>query len=319
MATTQKQQKQDAEEFAQSFDTPDQEAPEQSEDQAFGITPPEVSADDGQGDGTPAAVSDSTPEGGESAPEAPAESQAEEAAEPAAEEATETPAAESAEAATEEPSQQEKSWEGRLRKREEELAAREAALKEKEGALGDASEPAAEVQDVVEDVQSGKISAEDARQKLAEDFGPEFVDMIDAIASASGANAIGDHMRPVAQNVDAIISHIRDEAARRHFEELAGAHPDFAEVATAPEFQVFLSTRPEEMKATDKATLENGSAKEIIALLDAYKKGSEQVDNSENQAIDEAADAGEGVRSNGIKLPETPTASDDYDKAWDEA
>lgn len=321
MATTEEQLKQEGSEFEAAFNQPDPDVQGTSEDEAFGITP-DVSADTGEGEGEPVTTTVEEPAG--EGTELPAE----EAAEPVAEELGETPVEEAAEVPAE-PSQQERSWEGRLRKREEELAAREAALRDAESkSAAPAGDPAAEVDGGLEGEEpSGDITAEQAIAKLAEDFGDEFVGMIVAIATAKAKEAAaavaGESVSGVSQNVEGIISHLRNRAAREHFKAIHAMHPDFQEMHAAPEFEAYLVSLPEAEQADARSVLESGEADDVNALLTAYKNSQTQTDNSENTDAapedDGWGDEAEGVRSSGIRLPSSPADSDDYAGAWDNA
>lgn len=309
MATTKEQQEKNQQDFAASFGEDQQAAPEQTEDQAFGITPEDGANSPGEdGDvGNAPAVAIVIPEEGAAA---------EEAAETPAEQATEGAAGEAAE---EMPpmSQNDKTWDGRLRKREEEIAAREQALSEKEKAgVTESHEESGEVGGDADGSESGLMSAEEAMQKLSEDFGPDFVQMIVAIATSKAKEeamaTAGQTVQAVSQNVEAIIAHLNDAGQRDHFKAINGAHPDFMDVANSPEFQQWLSTRPTEEQENDKRILASGNADEIIDILHQFKKAGEPQQ-------DDGADDAEGVRGGGIQLPNTPAASGDYEEAWNQA
>ena len=174
------------------------------------------------------------------------------------------------------------------------------------------------------------MTAAEAMKMLAEDFGDDFVKMIEVIASAkakeAGAAVAGEKFGEVTKTVDEIISNIVDERAKAHFERIADAHPDFNEVGSSPEFSSWVGSLPEDKKADAERVVANGSAKEIIKLLDTYKAqasapASQSGGNQGAQtdpAVDAAMDAAEGVRSSGLKLPEEPAKSDGYEDAWKE-
>ena len=317
MAMNQQQINDDEQAYAAAFDEDMAPAAEPSEDEAFGIKPPVEDAP---------AASDGGTEG-----EAPAVALviAEDEPEPAAEQATE-PTPEPADEGPTDPKeiQRQKSWEGRLRAREEELARREAALKASQGQakeepteglesaaerLEDAGEPekAKAVEQAADAIENGDMTAEQAMKVLADDFGPEFVRMIEAIA-ASKAEAAGRTVAERAagelgQSVQSIIDNIVDDRERRHFEAIADAHPDFAEISDNPEFAEFAKSYQDgERIATE------GSAREINKMLSDFKKSRQQ----EPQKPDPAVEAAEGVRSSGLRLPTAPTQADGYEEAW---
>lgn len=232
--------------------------------------------------------------------------------------------------------QRQKSWEGRLRAREAELAEREAKLSKTdmpraepaeiaepgEGSESEAMEKAADqlaasgdeagaekVEQMAEQVESGDLTAEQAMKILSEDFGPEFVKMIEVIAGskaqAAASKVAQEATGQLGQSVQEIIDTIVDDKARSHFETIAAKHPDFADVAATPEFNEFVKSYPggEEIAAA-------GSAKDIVKMLDKYKS------NQKPAEPDPAVDAAEGVRSSGMRLPEAPSKADGYEDAW---
>lgn len=316
MAMNQQQINDDEQAYAAAFDEDMTPVAEPSKDEAFGLTPPAEDAP---------AASDAGTEG---EPPAVAMIIAEDEPEPAAEQAGEPmpePASEDEGPTDPKEIQRQKSWEGRLRAREEELARREAALRSQaqstEG-LEDAAEKledsgetekAKAVEEAADAIESGDMTAEQAMKVLADDFGPEFVRMIEAIA-ASKAEAAGRTIAERAtgelgKSVQSIIDNIVDDRERRHFEAIADAHPDFAEISENPEFAEFAKSYQDGERIASE-----GSAREINKMLSDFKKSRQQ----EPRKPDPAVEAAEGVRSSGLRLPEAPSQADGYEDAWKE-
>jgi hypothetical protein len=122
--------------------------------------------------------------------------------------------------------QREKSWEGRLKAREEELRMREEALAAGGSkpaapaaeAPGDAMEDAGEaVVDMAAAVNAGEMTAEQAMKTLEEDFGPEFVKMLDVLVSAKAGSAVDSKVGAVSKTVDQLIGELVDDKSRTHF------------------------------------------------------------------------------------------------------
>lgn len=292
--------------FADSFNEDTPAPAEQTEDEAFGLNIPEADEvpDDNSGDsGDPAlmiAIEAAPAEGAEEAGEAPAaELQAEEA-----------PAEEAPAEIEPEMTQNDRTWEGRLKKREEELKAREEALKAREeGVDNEAAEESAEGEGdgQVDDIEGMK-------SRLAEDFGQEFLDTIVAIAKSEASAVAGSHVDDIRNSVGDIINGINDDRARRHFETIHDAHPDFVEVSESPEFKEFVSNLPPTDRSEAERVIAAGSAREINALLTQFKQSAGAAGN------DDALEAAEGVRSSGIRLPKPPAAADDdFVSAWNES
>jgi hypothetical protein len=252
--------------------------------------------------------------------------------------------------------QQLRSWQGRLKKAEEDLkkaGATEGKKPDEEAAeaieqVGEQAEDtgntalAEGAEQLGEQVESGEISAEDAFKQLSEDFGEPFVKMIEAvarkIAAEAGSQAGSDKAGELGKTLDELISSISSDKERKHYEQIAEAHPDFNEIDGSGTFKAWLDGLPETAKAKAMKTVEGGSAKDVIALLDDYKAAhpddaaEEAVESPSVEAAEEkqeakagttsndaALDAAEGVRSGGgMRLPEEPKSNkQDYASAWD--
>lgn len=293
-----------------------------------GITPPADDApaqNDGATGGEPAAVVLAVADG----------EQIENAEGAATADATTTSASEDL---SEEPTdpkelQRIRSWEGRLRAREAELAKKEAALKSQaggdepgEGQASEGLEQAAEqlaadgnkegadaVEQVAEQVESGEITPAQAMKILADDFGEDFVKLIQTIAGAQAQEAASKVAKEATgqfgQTIEQVIGNIADDRERAHFETIADAHPDFLEVTETPEFNEFIKQYPDGERIAD-----GGTAREIVKLLSKFKEASKPAPSEPDPAID----AAQGVRSGGLRLPEAPMKAEGYEAAWDQ-
>lgn len=237
-----------------------------------------------------------------------------------------------------------KSWEGRLKAMEAKLKAAGADTPEEQTeAVAEAIEQAADttdtpadeekVEQIADQVEEGSISPEQAMKQLAEDFGDDFVRMIEAIATAkareAGGQAAADKVGELKGTVDEIIGDIVDSKAKAHFERIAEAHPDFSEIGESEEFKTYIESLPDDQKGPALETIAGGSAKSIIKLIDGFKAANKaggdatpELTEAKESIVDEVSDdmldAAEGVRSSGMKLPEQPQKSDDYAAAWDQ-
>lgn len=322
MATTLEDLKNQDDEYSAAFAEPEQEKPEVSEDEAFGLLP------------EPAEDGTSTPSEEGASEEAPVVSIT--AEEPAEEEPTEKPA-------MTKDQQREASWEGRLKAREAELKAREDALKAMEAELqqsktsvespaeekaeeaAEESSEAAQLSEVVKQVEDGDMSADDAMKQLSSDFGPEFAKAVSALinkAAMDTASKIADErIGPVNKTIEELIAGITDKSERDHFEAIADAHPDFNEIAKSQDLNDYLDSLSDADRAKAKNTIDKGSARQIVKLLDSVKAFAASQKQADEQPADAetvaAMDAAEGVRSKGLRIPEKPSASSDsYEDAW---
>lgn len=308
-------------EYAEEFNT-DRAPTEQSEDDAFGLTP----SDADQGAGTPAATD--TP-----AVAIVVDTEAAPTDAPASEAETMAPAAaegEGDENLSPEDLQRKRSWEGRLRKREEELAAREAALKGGVEAEPMAEEAAAgEGEGLIPDGESageaaGEMTAEQAADKLSGDFGDDFVKMIRLVAGAS-TSELGPRFDALREGLQDLTS----DREQMHFEMIEEAHPDFLEVANSQALKDWVASKEGEEKAAIEATIANGRTRAVIKMIDRFKaETAAPAEASPSDTGEAPADgvsedelaAAEGVRSNssGLQLPEEAQRSEDYAAAWGE-
>ncbi len=297
---------------------------ELSEDEAFGLNLPPA-----DGEGQSASETDG----------APIATQAGEAIEPGAADMAGGEVPPGGEMAPEGPgamppmSQAERSWEGRLRKREEELRAIAGELQAREAQLMAAQEqlgaqargqgpevPAAAdgggVAAAV--VADGQMDAATAAKQLSEEFGEDFVSMINAIATNAAAKTTGTTVQAIGDTVSNIIADIKDGRQQRHFKEIYRAHPDAFEIAESAEFQAWIDALPPNRQADVAQVIAEGDSDDINALLAEYKQSIGGEDSGKD--VPEAEiDAAEGVRSTGLRLPVEPAAGkDDYEASWGE-
>lgn len=316
-------------EFSAAFD----EAPktqQQTDDEAFGLT--EAATDSAPEAGQPAdEAAGAAPVPGETG-ETPAEAQAE--AQSPGGEAGEAPAEAAAEGElAPEDAQRAKSWEGRLKAREAQLRAREEALAAKEEALnGKGAAPAEdgegqggpskeEVAEVVAEVaQKASPELADAVKRLAEDFGDEFVGLIQAVARGAAAEVGSGSGKDILARIDAM----QGLLAEQHFDAIAADHEDFEEISESPKFDEWKSSLPPDQQARVERVVEAGSARAVSKMLDTFKgwlKSSEAAQPAGDGDEDPFSDAPEAPPSSApLKLPSQPRAGgDDFDAAWEEA
>lgn len=224
----------------------------------------------------------------------------------------ETVGEEQAEQLSPEDLQRQKSWEGRLRKREEELAAREAAL----GSGGNGEVPAA-----TDDAEIAEI-----RQRLTEDFGDEFVGMISKLAAHEARKLAAEDfdlkLNPIQQTIAQAIHDVHAAFESMHFGAIADAHENFQDIINSPEFGAYINGLSGDEQEAAQAVLEGGTPKQVINLLNAYKDSLEQKAEpvGPDDSVDDALDAAEGVRgSSPVQLPgRVPVGDEDeYRAAWD--
>lgn len=227
--------------------------------------------------------------------------------------------------------QRKRTFEGRMRKLEDDLKAVASQKKAAAGEVDPGADPTdgldaksggdkSSAAEVIEQLQDGSISADEATKQLTEDFGEEFVKMIAALvdkkATEIAGKTVADGFRKVSDEVKEINSQIADKEERRHFEAITDAFPDFYAQVKSPEFSAFVQAGDDKVQQAAKA----GSAKDVIALMKKFTAASVKT-VAAPEVEDPALSAAAGVRSGAMRLPETPGSShkDDFEGAWAEA
>lgn len=352
MQLSPKQIEEDEGAYAAAFDEDMQVGSEQSDDEAFGLSAEPETQDEPElteGQATDAVSESATDEPTTAEGEQPPETADDGAPRQEGESGVDMAGGDD----IEKERQRLKSWEGRLKKMQEELKAQTDAraagaaetngpaadgtntesttadaveqVADKAAASGD-SEMAAAAQEVADQVAAGEITPEQAMRTLSEDFGEDFVKLIEAVARASAGKVADERVGAVkgelGKAVSDIVADITDTKARAHFEAIATAHPDFDEIGKSAEFRSYIDSLPQQDKANAERVVQRGSAKEIVKLLSDFKaSGKDDGDPTptSDPAVDAAADAAAGVRSTGMRLPEQPKpAADSYEDAWKE-
>ena len=218
-----------------------------------------------------------------------------------------------------------------MRKMEENLQALADQKKKPVAASGSAAEPIAgpddaddmattKAADVIEQLQDGSITADEATKQLTEDFGEDFVKMIAALvdkkATEIAGKTVADGVQKVSEEVKQINSSIADKEERKHFETITDAIPEFYDQVKSPEFSAFVEAGDEKVKQAAQA----GSAKDVIALMKKFAAASVKP-GAAPEVEDPALSAAAGVRSGAMRLPDTPgnANQDDFEGAWAEA
>lgn len=320
---------------------------------AFGAEPQDDAPEGESGDVASSVTLNDTPtEEPETPPaeEAPAEeAPAEEAPaeEPPAEEEPETP----------EETQRRKSWEGRLKKMEEDLKAREAALAAREtpetladGGKVEDEEPI----DVAEGEGNGTVNVEDVEkyadggdvdsldsikaeamelakdpEKLAAaiksmiaDYGRDFV----VVATAAPMVLVDSRAEEFAGKFDSALSDLAEEVKEAfdaiHRDRIEEGHEDYQDLYD-PLIE-WVGSMSEEEKQRAQAIIDGGMPSKIKRLYSEYKKAKEESDKPKEKTPEDiwAEDAASSIRSSSpLKLPTRAPGSDDdeYKRAFNEA
>lgn len=243
----------------------------------------------------------------------------------AAEEAHESPAVEAAEdkaaeAETPEETQQRKSWEGRLKKREEELAAQASDLEAQRAAL-----PAAATGDVTEVVAA-----------LNADFGADFVSRLLTVIRAETGTATEAVAGKLRGELGGLQQAIQSALQAMHTSAILDVHPDLDDVVKSDGFKQWLDGKDAEKKASAEAVMQRGMWPQIIRLVQTYKDETKAASEEAPVIAAEASPEPAPVEEEPDPWADTPPsapasaavrlqpgtsagAADDFDSAWDEA
>ena len=214
---------------------------------------------------------------------------------------------------TPEDSHKEAAWAGRLRKREEELAAREAMLTQREEDLNQREQNLVINEAVRTKQAEGKMPSEksmdvngemdggsDPLNRFSEDFGDEFVADLKAAIASEVRNAIDDAVgaakAEMSEQLEGIVGGVQNAFSSIHDDMIRGNHEDLDEIIGSEDFQKWPESLEEEERNKVTDTLSNGSTYQIIKLLNKFKNRSQA--NPKQDVVDEAAlAAAAGVRS----------------------
>lgn len=172
--------------------------------------------------------------------------------------------------------QRTKSWDGRLKKAHTDLRELQTELAQRETdddvATGTREEV---VEKVTEKVKTAALSEEEQNtvNELESEY-PVINKAIDIKARKVAQDivdaALEDRLQPVEESLK-----VRDEdASKSHFREVANSHKDFYEIATGGALDEWILDQPKREGDVLKETRDKGSASEVIALLDRFKKES---------------------------------------------
>ncbi len=291
------------------------------------IGAPDAPAADEQGEGmttdTEATATD---------PDAAAEST--EAGDPA--EAMEPGEAGEAGAMDDKDAQRMRSWEGRLKKREEELSAREAALEGGEGAEAtdmQTTEASEQIQAVMARAAElrGSPDLDQLVARFVEDFGIDTVAVLALVGAkmAGGQAQANDSGTELSGRIDGLVEQFKDAIQSLQYSQIKTAHEDVEEISESEGFRAWRDSLDETERAGVDDAIENGTPYDVIRVLNNFKKhladgaskdagASGEPPMTDNSFAEDAAGAVRG--SSPLRLPTRAPANpdDEYKAAWNQ-
>ena len=177
--------------------------------------------------------------------------------------------------------QRTRSWEGRIKKTEQEKALIEEKLKE--------------VTDKVN--QDTSISLEELLEDpdikgFAEEMGADFIKPLFLLMKKVATKTASDTVKPIAEgDVRQIKEKLTaDEEGKviEHYSKIYDAHPDALQLLESGEVNEYVDTLPHKEALEKKRILANGSTQEVIDVLTEFKEKSKAVVEAKAKATEEA-------------------------------
>jgi hypothetical protein len=212
--------------------------------------------------------------------------------------------------------QRTKSWEGRIR----------AANKRAEDAERAAKELQASRQKVAEEPSPAPAPADDPDLKsFFEDY-PElkapFNKLVDIRGEQIARKIVQEEIQKLTPQIAEIKSKFQETATAEHFGKIAAAHPDYAEVASSPEFDAWVQAQPSFVRDRYQEVVDAGSSEQVIELLSLYKSHRKPASNSpgkQRQMKAAKAAALDAVPSSSGGIPGPGPDPSNFDAGWEDA
>lgn len=201
-----------------------------------------------------------------------------------------------------------RSWEGRLRKQEEELK------KGKKEGQGDSDKDA---------------SLDDDDPELNEFF-EEFPDLkgpISKLIAKEAKRIVTEEITPLKETVGTVRDTLDEESDQKHYTRITEAHPDWKKIVDSGALFTWINRQPRYLQPRLNEIIESGNTEEVIELLDSYKSStrvssknqtSSSEDSSRRNSKSEKAQQMEAVPSSsaGPRKPKGLPDKDDFDASW---
>lgn len=229
-----------------------------------------------------------------------------------------------------------RSWEGRLKKREEELSAREAALEGGEGAEAtdmQSTEASEQMQAVMARAAElrGSPDLDQLVARFVEDFGIDTVAVLALVGAkmAGGQAQANDSGTELSGRIDGLVEQFKDAIQSLQYSQIKTAHEDVEEISESEGFRAWRDSLDETERAGVDDAIENGTPYDVIRVLNNFKKhladgaskdagASGEPPMTDNSFAEDAAGAVRG--SSPLRLPTRAPANpdDEYKAAWNQ-
>lgn len=215
---------------------------------------------------------------------------------------------------------------------EAELAANNQRMSSWEGRIKAANKAKEEAEAKLngDDSQSGKVNKtapgedEEADTILSEfiDEFPSLEQPIKIMVKKIANKMIESKLEEITPKIDSIEERTQETASEEHFATIKKAHANYEKIYNSGALTTWIKSQPKFLQAGMEVVIEDGTAEEIIEMLDAYKTTIKhtQSDNPGKTKRDKLVDL-EAVdqSSSGPPKDKKKANKDDFDSAWDEA
>jgi len=131
-----------------------------------------------------------------------------------------------------------------------------------------------------------------------------------------------DRLSKIAPRVDQLAESSKEEGMRRHFQMIEDAHSDYKKIVDDGYLQRWIDSQPTFLKDSLERVRTQGNAKEVIEMLDSFKRTTgwkvPSTTPKKREPNPSKVDALLAVEGNTGGPPKGQPDSNDFDAAWDE-
>lgn len=217
--------------------------------------------------------------------------------------------------------QRSKSWEGRIN-------AAEKRAKELEGKVKELEKPSQP--SLTPPVKENLVDVTDPLIKgFIDEMGEDFIKPLNAYMKKlikEHIDPVLNQLKPVVDKVPVIEKELSDEKANKetvHYQTILDAHKDTPELVKEGKLKTYVESLPYTEAIRCQKIMESGSAKEVIELIDAYKKSLEGGDNGKekppSKVKSEQVIEATAVKGGSFNVPKGKPDANDFNGAFEEA
>jgi hypothetical protein len=229
-----------------------------------------------------------------------------------------------------------KSYDGRMRRREEEWEREKAEMLAKIEEAKQAKAPAA-------DTEGKKPAAHSSgfdREAFKDEYGEDLLNAFQTMAREEATKLVEESASSIQQKLDPVIHDVNEVAQDKWYAAVVGEHEDFDEYFPGAEKNAdlldWIDSQPPVLARSYREVYKSGTARDTIDMLSRYKTETNlnqkppEVDDGQDPGAAETkakrkadaekqARAAEAVKGKRGQTPKGRASADDFDGAWEEA